>query len=209
MKKWTVIVCALALVASAGVASAAGMYGGFKGGINMASLSGDSVDDLDTRNGFAGGLFWGTSIAQQFDVRIEGLYVSKGAEGPSGVTGDGHAHDTVFKLDYIEIPVLFVANFGSGEKLGFNVFGGPTFAFNIKDEAEVEDHDETVDLEAKGFEFGAAIGAGLEYMMSSFALTFDARYSLGASNISDTEGVDVKNRGIGLMAGLKFPLGAK
>ena len=198
------------VILAGSIANAAG-YAGVKGGVNIASLSGDGVDELDSRTGFMGGAFYGFSFADEFGLRIEGLYVQKGAEGEFVLPGDDHGHESVVKLDYVEFPVLVTMGIPAGDKLAFNIFAGPTFAFNTTAEVEVTEHDETVDLgdSVESFEFGAAIGGGLEYMLSSFSIVFDARYSLGASNIVDAEGADTKNRGIGIMAGVQFPLGAK
>ncbi len=212
MRKVIGFFCMSLLVVLAARAEAKESYAGIKGGLNMASLTGDNTDDLDSRNGFMGGAFYGMNFGEgDFGARIEGLYVNKGAEGPFVVPGDDHAHDSIIKLDYIEFPVLFVVNLGSGKKLGFNLFAGPTIGFNIKAEVEIPGHDETVDLaeEAESVEFGGALGGGLEYMLSSFALVLDVRYSIGATNIVESDGGDIKNSGVGVMAGVSFPLGAK
>jgi opacity protein-like surface antigen len=209
MKRFVVLFGVMALAAMVSNAEAAKGYAGVKGGVNMAELSGDGVDDLDMRNGFMGGGFYGFEFADGFDLRFEGLFVQKGAEGEYVFPGDDHGHESKINLDYIEVPVLVVANFGSGEKLGFNLFAGPTFGFNMTAEVEDMDHGETLDLPAEDFEFGAALGGGIEYMLSSFSIVLDARYSLGATNIVDADGADAKNRGIGVMAGVKFSLGAE
>jgi hypothetical protein len=190
-------------------ADAKTMYAGVKGGVNIASLSGDGTDGLDSRNGFLGGVYYGVDFSADFGARIEGLYAMKGAEGELVIPGDDHEHETVLKLDYVEFPVLFVANFPVGEKVALNVMAGPTFAFNINAEADV--HDETEDLSEviESFEFGAAIGGGMKYKLSSMSIVLDARYSLGASNLAAVGDADLKTRGIGIMAGLEFPLGAK
>ncbi len=211
MKKflgWVGVVAGMCLATNA---DASAMYAGVKGGVNIASLSGDGTDGLDSRTGFTGGAFYGFEFAKNFDVRIEGLYTQKGAEGEFVIPGDDHSHESKVKLDYIEFPVLFVANFPAGEKAAFNLFAGPTFGFNTTAEVEVIEHNETEDLsdEVSSFEFGAAIGGGVEYAMSSFSLLLDVRYSLGATNIPDEGDTDLKNRGIGIMAGVKFPLGSK
>jgi len=196
-------------------AEAKPMYAGLKGGVNIATLSGNGTEGLDSRNGFSGGAFWGMGFSERYGVRVEGLYVQKGAEGPFVIPGDDHAHDSIIKLDYIELPVLFTAGFPTGDKLAFNIFAGPTFAFNNTAEVEVPGHNETVDLTEgdvtiESFEFGAAVGGGVEYMLSSFALVLDVRYSMGVSKLVDVSGApDNKNQGIGVMAGVQFPFGAE
>ena len=41
------------------------------------------------------------------------------------------------------------------------------------------------------------------------SLMLEGRYYMGATNVIDVDPSDVKNRGIGIMAGVEFPLGAK
>jgi hypothetical protein len=185
---------------------------GAKGGVNWGDLGGDNApENTSARAGFQGGAFARCNPTEQFGVQAEILYVQKGAEGDF-LTEDLDIHPATYKLDYIDIPIVFVANFPAGDKLGFNVFGGPSFNFNTGATADVEEHG-TIDLNnVKSFEFGAVIGAGLAYELSSMSLIADVRYSLGASPVVDDVGgqsVDAKNRGIGLMAGLSFPLGGK
>jgi opacity protein-like surface antigen len=209
MKALTALVCATALLAAAGNVEAKTMYAGVKGGVNIATLSGDDTDGLDSHNGFIGGVFYGVDFGE-FGVRLEGLYVQKGAEGPF-TAPDGDTHESTVRLDYVEFPLLFTGTFSAGEKIAFNVFAGPTFGFNTTAELEIPEHGETEDISdsVDSFEFGAAVGGGVEYELSSFSIIVDARYSLGATSIVNEGDSDVKNRGIGVMAGVKFPLGAK
>ncbi len=213
MKKFAIVLCMLGLISfGAGQADAA-KWAGFKAGVNLANIGGDDAgDDTSIRTGIMGGAFVGFGINEQFGVQIEGLYVMKGAkstEEDSTLTGVQKI-DVTYKADYIEFPVLLAVRFPSGDKMAFNLFAGPTFGFNIKAEGEAEGV--TVDFkdETKSFELGAVVGGGFYYMLDSFSVVMDARYGLGATSISEEfEGVtpDVKNRGIGIMVGVAFPLG--
>lgn len=195
-----------------------GLHAGVKGGVNIGDITGDDADGVDTRNGFMGGAFIGGGINGQFGILLEGLYVQKGGEGSFVAPGEDHAHDSVITLDYIEFPLLFTAKFPAGEKFAFNVFAGPTFGFSLGGDLEDKEHGETMGLDdyITSFEFGAAFGAGVEYLLSSFSIVLDARYGLGATNtfedieiLGTTQSIDAKNTEIGIMAGLSFPLGAR
>lgn len=208
MKRFLSILSVIALVSFAAQAQAGTMYGGVKAGANFAGIGGDDApDNSGTRTGFQGGLFIGKHVNDQFGFRVEGLWVQKGAKA------DSASVSVTTKLDYIEFPILFVYDISSSEKMGFNVFAGPTLGFNIG--AKVEDLD--IKDQVKSFEFGAAIGAGLEKKLAGGkALTLDARYTLSGTSIaedvtigSQTESVSVKNHGIGIMVGYSVPLGAK
>ena len=185
---------------------------GVKGGVNMGDLSGDQAPgDSSMRTGFAGGTFAGFEVNGRFGIRGEVLYIQKGAEGSFVIPGDDHAHESVIKLDYVEVPVLFTAKFPAGEEFVFSLFAGPTLSFNTTAEVEVPGHNETVELDdVESFEIGGAVGGGVEYLLSSFSILADVRYGIGATSaVQDVDGqsFDVKNRGIAIMGGLAIPMG--
>jgi len=199
------VVCALALAITSDAWAAEGSYAGVRGGVNMADITGDDAEGLDSRNGFMGGAFYGIDW-EDFGVRIDGLYVQKGAEGDFAAP-DGDVHETIIRLDYLELPVLFMVGFPTGDEFAVNLFAGPTFGFNLKAEAEIPEHGETVEMDVETFELGAAIGGGFEYILSSMSFVADLRYAMGGTSISDE--FDGKNSGVGVTVGVKFPLGAR
>ncbi len=201
------VLCAAMLAGSLDDAEARKSYAGVKGGVNIANIIGDDFENFGSKNGFIGGAFYGFEFADDFGMRIDGLYVQKGAEGPYP-TEDGDLHNTVFTLDYLEFPVLFMVGFPTtNEKFAVNLFLGPTFGFNLSAEADVEEHGIEEISNVQSFEFGATFGGGAEYLMSSMSIILDFRYALSATSISDT--IDGKNSGVGIMLGVKFPLGAQ
>lgn len=214
MRKFVAVLSAVALIGFASQASAQGMYAGVKGGVNFGNLGGeDAPDDTSMRTGFQGGLFVGKDVSEQFGFRLEGLYVQKGAK--ADVDLGGGPVEVTLKADYIEFPLLFVLNFKGGETLGFNLFAGPTFGFNINGQQEA-DGGESEDIDnMQSFEFGAAIGAGIaKQMASGKSIGLDVRYQLGATSIFEdvdtpagTVEADVKTRNIGVMAFFQVPLG--
>ncbi len=212
MKKFLTVVSTVVLVAFAAQARAAGMYGGVKGGANFANMS--DLDNSSMRTGFQGGLYVGKDISPEFGFRVEGLWVQKGVSADIDYgSAFGGVHNTKFKLDYIEFPILFVYNLSNSETMGFNVFAGPTLGFNVGADVEVETFGSTdVKDETNSFEFGAAIGAGIaKKMANGKAIGLDARYTLGATGTNKDVGageIDPKNRGIGLMAFFQIPLGS-
>lgn len=206
MKRSLVVLSAVAMFAFAAQAQAAGgMYAGVKAGVNIANVGGDDApDNTSSRTGFQGGLFIGKHVNDQFGFRVEGLYVQKGAKGGSP--------EVTEKLDYIEFPILFVYDIKSTESMGFNLFAGPTLGFNMN--AKVEDTD--IGDQIKSFEFGGAIGAGVEKKMAGGkAIGLDVRYSLGATTVAEditvgstTTSPSIKNHGVGIMASYSIPIGS-
>lgn len=210
MKRFIVTLSAIAMIATAATANAAGMYGGIKAGANFANAS--DVDNSSMRTGFQGGLFIGKDVSPQFGFRVEGLWVQKGDKADVDFGPGIGVIEVTTKLDYIEFPILFVYNLSNSETMAFNLFAGPTLGFNVGAKSEPEGG-ESVDIKdnIESFEFGAAIGAGLaKKMASGKAITLDARYSLGATGVGKDvpDGADnPKNRGIGVMIGFQIPLG--
>ncbi|HKW15195.1 MAG TPA: porin family protein [Candidatus Krumholzibacteria bacterium] len=213
MKRSLVVLSAIAMFAFAAQAQAAGdMYAGVKAGVNIANVGGsDAPDNTSSRTGFQGGLFIGKHVNDQFGFRVEGLYVQKGAKGKAS-SSSSSSSDVTEKLDYIEFPILFVYDIKNTEKMGFNLFAGPTLGFNMSAKVESTDIKDNI----QSFEFGGAIGAGVEKKMAGGkAITFDARYSMGATTVakdvtvaSTTVSPDIKNRGFGFMLGYQIPIGS-
>lgn len=206
MRNALVALCCIAVVSvSLDDAQARKSYFGVKGGVNVADITGADAEGSGSKNGFIGGAFYGIDFTDDFGVRLDALYVQKGAEGKIVAPGDDHGHESVVTLDYLEFPVLFMVGFPTGEKFAVNLFAGPTFGFNMTAELEDKDHGETIELDVETFELGATFGGGAEYMLSSMSIIGDFRYAIGGTSIADN--FDGKNTGIGIMVGLKFPLG--
>lgn len=219
MNRLVTVACAAALVALAGQAHAGRITAGVKAGGSFAKFGGDDAPDhLKTRSAFMGGGFLAYPINARLGVRGEVLYAQKGAEGDF-LTDDGDIHTALYKLDYVDIPVLFTGDFPAGSsQFTFNVFAGPSFNFNTSAKAAVQEHG-TLDLgkdgewlRVKSFEFGAVVGAGVAYVLEKFSLVGDVRYSMGVASLSDDvngQSVDLKNHGVGVMGGISFPISAE
>ena len=208
MKRFLTISVASMLALFATSAGAGRVTGGLKAGGNFGDFAGDNAPEhLSGRSAFQGGAFVQWPINQRLGVRGNVLYVQKGAEGDY-LTDDGDIHPALYKVDYVDVPIEFVAAFPLGDtKFGYNVFAGPSFNFNTSARAAVEEHG-TLDLEhVKSFEFGAVVGIGITYDLEKFSLIGEGRYSMSVTSLSDD--VDIKNRGVGVLGGISFPLGAE
>ena len=202
----TGLVCAAVLLGSLDDADARKSYAGVKGGVNQADVIGDDAENFDRNNGFIGGVFYGIDFTDDFGMRVDGLFVQKGAQGRCPCRNETVATDATLTLDYLEFPVLFMVGFPTGDTWAVNLFAGPTFGFNLTAKGEVEGQG-TTDLDVHTFEFGATFGGGVEYMLESMSFIGDFRYALGGTNISDD--FAGKNSGVGIMVGVKFPLGER
>ncbi len=150
---------------------------GAKAGLNLASVSGDETDGLDSRTAFHIGAVAEISVSDKFSVQPELLYSAQGAKDSfEGI-------DVDLKIDYINLPIM--AKFYVAD--GFSLEAGPQVGFLLS--AKAEGGGESIDFkdETKGIDFGANLGVG--YKLES-GLNFGARYNLGLSNINDGEGSD-------------------
>jgi hypothetical protein len=182
----------MVIVPAAAKAQMSPVSAGIKGGINSATLSSDTDEDLDRLTGGVGGVFIGRDINKNFGLQLEGLYSMRGAKADGG--------DAKIKLNYIDVPVL--ARFGATSASGIKAFAftGAQASFNIK--AEVDFLGETADIEdeIEKFDLGWVIGAGVD--VNRF--TVDARYTMGLMNIAKDDTENTKNRTFSVMVGIRL-----
>ena len=174
---------------------------GLKGGLTMAKFSGDDADffDIDPTIAlkFAAGGFVNFDINEQFSIRPEVYYSSKGTKYEQ----DGD--EIIFTMNYIDVPVLAVYN--ATENFGF--YGGPQLSLYL-DDGTVEVDGESIDLKDLFGDvftesaFGLVFGAN--YYFNQFHI--DVRYALGLSSVVDVddEDVDVKHADIQILLGYTF-----
>lgn len=182
MKK--VFLCAAVAIMSFATAQSQEVRLGIKGGYNMATLTGDGVDDASSRSSFHIGGLVEVPVSERFSIQPEVLYSSQGAEYTGTLTGVDDSKITA-KLDYIQVPIM--AKFYAAE--GFAIEAGPQIGFLAKSTAEFESTvgDVTVtgeeDMEdIKSTDIG--IGVGASYRLPA-GLFFGARYNFGLTDIND------------------------
>lgn len=150
---------------------------GAKAGLNLASITGDETDGIESRTAFHVGAVAEISVSDKFSVQPELLYSAQGAKDSfEGIDFDA-------KIDYLNLPIM--AKYYVAE--GFSLELGPQVGFLLS--AKAEGGGESIDFkdETKGIDFGANFGVG--YKLES-GLNFGARYNLGLSNINDGEDSD-------------------
>ncbi|MET4074757.1 porin family protein [Hymenobacter sp. UYCo722] len=162
---------------------------GIKGGYNVSNLRGSNValfpnaNSLAAFNAGAYGQFGFTNFAS---LQVELLYSRKGYHtDASATTGPGayQAFDT--RLDYVQLPILFVGNFT--ETLSFHF--GPQVGILTK----VLQGDQNLDLKANGYnslDYGAVGGVEARLGLGRLGV----RYELGLGNIYQ-EGTVVRYQG--------------
>jgi opacity protein-like surface antigen len=214
-----IVVLGASVLLAAAAVDAATWQAGIKGGVAIQKLSGDDVgsDQVDNRTGFVGGAYFQSDVSKSFGVRLETLYFMKGASTELDTLG--LQVKGTLKLDYIEFPLLAVAKIPMSETATLSFFGGPTFAFNTKADAEITafgtSASQDVGDQVNSFDFGLTFGAGVSFNAGSALIGIDGRYGFGLSNVPDSNdpqvitGDDVKNKGFAIMASVGMPIGQK
>lgn len=172
---------------------------GPKAGLNIASIGGDDADQilegqsLDSKTGFAGGLFFTYQFSNMFAIQPEAYYTMKGA------TYSESGADLTITLDYIEVPVLvkFIIPI-EGSAIKPSIFAGPSIGFNMTAKSKVEFDGESQENDfkddTKSTEFSLAFGGGVGFPVGNGELGVDIRYILGMSTFDDSSDPwDLKN----------------
>ncbi len=174
---------------------AGGLTLGFKGGLNLANVTGDDVEDNEMKLCFGGGVFINFPMCGLISLQPELLFMMKGMEFESYI-------DAGVRMSYIDIPILAKFTIPTIGALSPNLFAGPYVGFNTSAEVYVGDIVNDIKDQVKSTDFGLVLGGGLDYSIGVGELTFDARYALGLSSFDDTaDEDDVKNTGIMFMVG--------
>ena len=182
IKKLWIAVIAIGI---AGTVTAQDVKFGAKIGMNVSTITGDDVSNVDSKTGFVLGATAEIFFTDKFSVQPELLFSQQGAKSEGNITVD---------LNYLTLPIMakyYVAK-------GFSVEAGPQFSFLVKDEAIFEDNT-TVDTNAKNFDLMANLGLGYQLENGIF---FQTRYNLGLLSIADD--TDNKNGVFQIALGYQF-----
>ena len=186
--------------------SAGNIRYGMKGGMNVATLTGDETDTKSLIGLHIGG-FMEYKVNDKFAIQPELLFSMQGTRYEySEFDGfDTYDVEDKFKLNYLNIPIM--AKYYATKK--FNIEAGPQIGFLLSAKYEYSDSvygsgEENVKEFVKSVDFGLNLGVGFDFTDNIFA---GARYSFGLSNINDLGDYDdfkSYNGVFSLSAGYKF-----
>ena len=150
---------------------------GIKGGYNVSYLKGSSVDlfpNANSLSAFNAGVYGQVGFTNFASLQVELLYSRKGyrTDANNAATGSYPAFTT--RLDYIQLPLLFVGNIT--ETLSFHV--GPQVGVLTK----VMQGDQDLDLKANGYnslDYGAVGGVEARLGLGRLGV----RYELGLGSV--------------------------
>ncbi len=179
---------------------------GLKGGLNIADVTGSDMD-TSTRTGLTGGLALHLNLPA-LPVGIEsGLFYSQKGTVVSFTDPDFGSIDGTFKLDYLEIPVLAKLGLGAGP-INPHLLAGPYLGFNLNAEVEGEESgfsfSEDISDDVNSTDFGLMFGAGLDFNLGVTALSAQARYSLGLTDIFEDDDEGLKHGVFSVVVGINF-----
>jgi len=156
-------------------------------GGTLTSLTGDNDSDAKMKVGLVAGAEFGYLFNEKMGVTAGVLYAMQGCKSK--------ALDENYKLDYLNVPILFNYYIIPGLAVKAGVQPGFLMRAKLKD-VDIKDHFKKMDL---------AIPLGASYEISDFVI--DARYNLGALfNINDHGDAKLHNSVFMLTVGYKIPL---
>jgi hypothetical protein len=212
VKRFALLLLLLAFLAPS--TASAQVSVGISGGLSLATVTGDDVedDDVDSRTGILVGGFASFPLSDIISFTSGLYYVQKGAKS------NEFGGDATFKFDYLEVPLLLQVGLFDSGKAAVSVFAGPAVAFEIGCKAEASDgtDSESIDcdsdplnFETKSLTFDAIFGAGVRIMTSeTMFFLANGGLDMGLTSIDDSaDEDDVKNSSWFLQAGFGWILG--
>jgi hypothetical protein len=209
MRKLTValVIGAFACLLAIPTPATAGVQFGIKGGGNMAKVTGQDAQDINTtlknKVGFVAGVFVAFNMGSVFTLQLEALYTMKGVT--MEVTDVSTTYIEKIYGNYIEIPLLLKLRIPTPLVSPF-VFAGPAVGFKLSEKLNVDGTDVPLgEALLKNNDYGAIFGGGLN-IGSHFQI--DVRYSMGLQKVISTlEGetpLDIKNGVWSATVGIAF-----
>jgi hypothetical protein len=178
----------------------------------MAKLGGSDVEDQKFNLGFTLGMGFNLPVGSgPISIQPELNFIQKGSKTNLDIFGT--TYSSKLKLNYLEVPVLVKATFGSTTKFYFNA--GPSIALGLggkmkvtegstSEEADVKfgegEDEETLYVEKKT-DFGLQFGGGV---IIAEKVMIDLRFGAGLSSLFEDE--TVKNNVLQFTVGIPLNL---
>ncbi len=166
---------------------------GIKGGLNYSTVTqGDFDEGLDPRTSFYVGFFGEIPLIDDiFSIQPEFIYSRQGFENNFSFLGTNYK--TIYKIDYINMPIL--AKLYLGKTLALEA--GPQFGLKINENIESDNSStETDDVNA----FDTALAGGISLNFDSVIIS--GRYTYSLNEV--VKNSDAKNSVFQVGIGFKF-----
>jgi len=158
-------------------AQSADTHFGLKAGLNISSLEVKDGVDFDSKAGFHIGGLAHVHLSPHFGVQPEIVYSEQGGQ-------DGNEK---WKINYLNVPILFQYMTGSG----FRLQTGPQLGFAVSSKIKDGDIEQNIKDDVNTVDVSWSLGAS--YLFPE-AIGIDARYNIGITNVNDAETPKVMNR---------------
>ena len=191
---------------------------GFKGGLNLASLSNLDTEFFDEgsadskpRISFHLGAVGEYKFSDKFSGQAELLYSGVGGKYEYSESGENYSYkdEGTYKLDYLSVPIL--AKYYVNESLSLEGGLQLSFLLSAKEDYESKEvfdgetdtysYTEDISEYLEGTDFGLAVGGTYNINGGMF---LSLRYVLGLSNINKIALIKNKNRVLQFSVGYKF-----
>jgi len=176
MKTFLSVILLLGLTVLAN-AQSADTHFGLKAGLNISSLEVKDGVDFDSKAGFHIGGLAHVHLSPHFGVQPEIVYSEQGGQ-------DGNEK---WKINYLNVPILFQYMTGSG----FRLQTGPQLGFAVSSKIKDGDIEQNIKDDVNTVDVSWSLGAS--YLFPE-AIGIDARYNIGITNVNDAETPKVMNR---------------
>lgn len=143
---------------------------GFKGGVNLANVSGDLPTKM--KISFHAGALVKISVSEIFSIQPELVYSNQGAKIEE--------LDASLDLGYLNLPILAQANFS-----GFVAETGPQVGYLMSGKVKADGQSGDIKDDLNAIDFSWAVG--LAYQMPGSGLGISARYNIGLGSINKTD----------------------
>lgn len=169
---------------------ASGQYWfGLTGGATYSQLKGDWLGNPRFELGFMAGGSLAWPFHRNGEVRLEANLVRKGGSGTT-VVGMLAVDMTI---RYLELPLILAGTLPLGSKLHGQGYAGVALGIRLTCDAIVESAPRTscftsdMAFEPGGSEWSIPVGAAIGIDIGPSRVWLDARYSLGLTNVSNTD----------------------
>jgi len=167
-------------------------------GPSISSFRGNGSESFNSQTGFVAGGFAELGLGGIIGLRPELLYVQKGATTNT-------TPSTKYKIEYIEVPLLFTVDIPMEGILGVEFFVGPQISFLSKCRADVQNGATgvpctTEGLPVKSTDWGVIFGGELAIKM----FLVGVRYDMGITQIVDNPNINLKNQAFMVTLGVLF-----
>ena len=163
----------------AGAAAMSSQFG-IKGGLNLANLYVDNVQDQNVKAGVVVGFYAKLPLSKGVSLQPELLYSNKGAQLTYSniIQGQGVYR---FNLNYVELPITFVFNIVKNFNIHAGAYTGYLASANVKNvqEGTIIGITELNESDFNRFDFGLAGGLGVD--IGKFGI--GARYNYGLNEV--------------------------